>query len=592
MSEIIDINVIKIEEIVDIIANFEHLNIEINSSQDINNLQINATPNVVQVNVNVIPLVQTPTFANVLNEGNATAGNDIIISDGDQIQFDNYSRIRKGITDAGNGGAKGVALVCSIDYELKWEAGRLYTMQQDGFTIREVSHNFTLTPSATDDDTKGFVIDSRWILDNGDVYVCTDATENNAVWQLTTLTYTPEDASNKSTSVITDQSSDVKYPSVKSVFDWANGAFTTASAVASQITSALTGYATQSWVNSQGFITNVITALGYTPANKAGETFTGSISATNLSGTNTGDNATNTQYSGLATSKENASNKSTTITGNEASNTLFPTIKSVVDWVTALFIRRATNTTNYVQKVTGAGTIGDSQIFDNGTFVGLNTTTNTGFKLDVNGTSIYRDVLTIKKTGNSAGIILEETTLGYYSPNIMFRGLGSGIYGTIGIDYLNLVISSQSNRYVGFGSIGQPGDYAVTINPYAYGVNAFPNNFIQRITQTANNAVGLVIKNNTTQSPIPTANFLEFRNASNVVLSAVTPSGAFIIGTATDVPSAILNVASTSKGFLPPRMTNAQRLAIASPAIGLMVYCTDMVEGLYINKSTGWTFII
>jgi hypothetical protein len=56
--------------------------------------------------------------------------------------------------------------------------------------------------------------------------------------------------------------------------------------------------------------------------------------------------------------------------------------------------------------------------------------------------------------------------------------------------------------------------------------------------------------------------------------------------------SAALDVASTTKGFLPPRMTNAQRTAIASPAIGLMVYCTNAVEGLYVYKSTGWTFII
>jgi hypothetical protein len=124
------------------------------------------------------------TLNEVLVEGNTTDGEDILISDGDQIQFDNYSRIRKGLTDAGNGGAKGVALVCSLDYELKWEAGRLYTMQQDGFTIREVSHNFTFTPTANDDDTKGFVIGSRWILDNGDVYVCSDATTGAAVWAL------------------------------------------------------------------------------------------------------------------------------------------------------------------------------------------------------------------------------------------------------------------------------------------------------------------------------------------------------------------------------------------------------------------------
>jgi hypothetical protein len=45
-------------------------------------------------------------------------------------------------------------------------------------------------------------------------------------------------------------------------------------------------------------------AIGYTPANKAGETFTGSISATNLSGTNTGNETTASIKStlGIATS--------------------------------------------------------------------------------------------------------------------------------------------------------------------------------------------------------------------------------------------------------------------------------------------------
>jgi len=63
------------------------------------------------------------------------------------------------------------------------------------------------------------------------------------------------------------------------------------------------------------------------------------------------------------------------------------------------------------------------------------------------------------------------------------------------------------------------------------------------------------------------------------------------IGTNTLVASAKVQINSTTQGFLPPRMTNAQRLAIATPAIGLMVYCTDTIEGLYINKSTGWTYI-
>jgi hypothetical protein len=67
-----------------------------------------------------------------------------------------------------------------------------------------------------------------------------------------------------------------------------------------------------------------------------------------------------------------------------------------------------------------------------------------------------------------------------------------------------------------------------------------------------------------------------------------------IIGqsTATTNASSILTCVSTTKGFLPPRMTNVERAAITTPAVGLMVYCTDVVEGLYVYKSTGWTFVI
>jgi hypothetical protein len=71
-----------------------------------------------------------------------------------------------------------------------------------------------------------------------------------------------------------------------------------------------------------------------------------------------------------------------------------------------------------------------------------------------------------------------------------------------------------------------------------------------------------------------------------------TTSGGAYINTATPAATAALQVDSTTQGFLPPRMTNVQRAAITTPAIGLMVYCTDAVEGLYIYKSIGWTFVI
>jgi hypothetical protein len=48
------------------------------------------------------------------------------------------------------------------------------------------------------------------------------------------------------------------------------------------------------------------------------------------------------------------------------------------------------------------------------------------------------------------------------------------------------------------------------------------------------------------------------------------------INTTTPDPSAILDVYSTNKGFLPPRLTTLQRDAIATPDAGLMIYNTTV----------------
>jgi hypothetical protein len=59
------------------------------------------------------------------------------------------------------------------------------------------------------------------------------------------------------------------------------------------------------------------------------------------------------------------------------------------------------------------------------------------------------------------------------------------------------------------------------------------------------------------------------------------------IGTATPHPSAKLDVTSTTQGFLPPRMTTAQRNAIINPAEGLIIY-NITTSCLNIRSSNVW----
>ena len=54
---------------------------------------------------------------------------------------------------------------------------------------------------------------------------------------------------------------------------------------------------------------------------------------------------------------------------------------------------------------------------------------------------------------------------------------------------------------------------------------------------------------------------------------------------ATPDASAILDVSSSNKVFLPPRMTSSQRNAISNPATGAMIYNTSLAC-LQVNDGT------
>jgi len=53
-------------------------------------------------------------------------------------------------------------------------------------------------------------------------------------------------------------------------------------------------------------------------------------------------------------------------------------------------------------------------------------------------------------------------------------------------------------------------------------------------------------------------------------------------------PSAMLDIKSIDKGLLIPRMDSAQRVTIAAPATGLLVYQTNGTEGFYFYNGSEW----
>jgi hypothetical protein len=123
------------------------------------------------------------SLQDVTDVGNTT-DNDIQFGTGAGVYMNNGSRLKEGSIDAGYGGSKGIAQICAVGYELKWEAGRLYVMGDGGTTVREVSHNFTTIPNNYNDISQGFIVGSRWLLDDGTLYVCTNNTDETAVWEL------------------------------------------------------------------------------------------------------------------------------------------------------------------------------------------------------------------------------------------------------------------------------------------------------------------------------------------------------------------------------------------------------------------------
>jgi hypothetical protein len=126
---------------------------------------------------------------------------------------------------------------------------------------------------------------------------------------------------------------------------------------------------------------------------------------------------------------------------------------SSADWTTFNGKVGGSGTTNYVSKFTASGTIGNSQIFDNGTSVGVNTASpSASYLLDVNGAA------RIQNNSGTSLYIGSSTLVSTSTPALVNLGgsYGNNATGNVGNMKLVLVDVGATNKY-GFGVDGIAG---------------------------------------------------------------------------------------------------------------------------------------
>lgn len=78
----------------------------------------------------------------------------------------------------------------------------------------------------------------------------------------------------------------------------------------------------------------------------------------------------------------------------------------------------------------------------------------------------------------------------------------------------------------------------------------------------------------------------------SILLGALTAQSQVGIGTSSPDSKAVLDLTSTTKGFLVPRMTATQKGNISSPATGLLIYQTTGTAGFYYYTGSAWILIL
>lgn len=119
--------------------------------------------------------------------------------------------------------------------------------------------------------------------------------------------------------------------------------------------------------------------------------------------------------------------------------------------------------------------------------------------------------------------------------------------------------------------------YATTIR----GGNATPDTPALSPTQSYQSGLGFTFPGGGAQG----VKLFYYTGSTTTMGLLLNESGSVLIGGTTITTNAILDLQSTTKAFIPPRMTTIQKNAIGSPSAGMIVYDTDL-SGLQLYTSS------
>jgi hypothetical protein len=225
----------------------------------------------------------------------------------------------------------------------------------------------------------------------------------------------------------------------------------------------------------------------------------------------------------------------------------------------------------------------------------IDTTTDSGYKLDVNGTARVQGNATVQSLLVPTTNLYDIGTLGVRFRDGYFKGilLATEMYAEqfrfAATNYKILNVGgTQIAQWFGTGNLLIQNGGTFTDAGFRLDVNGTAR-VVTSILVGAGSGTGTV------QTGVCRATYFNSYANNFTIFETNNSTGnakfyqGVSVGTSSDpVASAQVEIVSTTQGFLPPRMTSAERTAILTPAVGLMVYQTDATEGLYIYKSTGW----